>query len=260
MAAAEVGAPEPGPALQLAGGGYRELNELQRSIRPMRGYVARRVGAERDTRFLRIAAMCGLAVPVTSAMGWAVGGLAQREAYSSTEDDISDLGAMTASSPWLYNQIGSNLTGLLIVVLALGLWLSLAPDTLGRLGAAALLLVGVGVFLDGLFRLDCQGIDVNCQNDSWHSDADKMESRFTVAFTLLSPIILAFAFRRVAEWRDSWVPTLAAIPLSIGLGILFSVLGDGAATRATTLTWTLWAAFVGLRLLQKTARPQPQPV
>jgi hypothetical protein len=167
---------------------------------------------------------------------------------------------MTASTPWLYNQIGSNLTGLLIVVLALGLWLSLAPDTLGRLGAAALLLVGVGVFLDGLFRLDCQGIDVNCQNDSWHSDAHKMESRFTVAFTLLSPIILAFAFRRVAEWRDSWVPTLAAIPLSIGVGILFSVLGDGAATRATTLTWTLWAAFVGLRLLQKTARPQPQLV
>jgi hypothetical protein len=218
------------------------------------------VGAERDTRFLRIAAMCGLAVPVTSAMGWAVAGLAQREAYSSTEDDISDLGAMTASSPWLYNQIGSNLTGLLIVVLALGLWRALAPDTLGRLGAAALLLVGVGVFLDGLFRLDCQGIDVNCQNDSWHSDAHKMESRFTGAFTLLSPIILAFAFRRVAEWRDSWVPTLAAIPVSIGVGILFSVLGNGAATRATTLTWTLWAAFVGLRLLQKTARPEPQPV
>ena len=108
-------------------------------------------------------------------MGWAVGGLAQREAYSSTQDDISDLGAMTASSPWLYNQIGSNLTGLLIVVLALGFWRALAPDTLGRLGAGALLLVGVGVSLDGLFRLDCQGIDMNCQNDSWHSDAHKME-------------------------------------------------------------------------------------
>jgi hypothetical protein len=221
------------------------------------GYVARRVSAGRDTRFLRIAAMCGLAVPLTSAIGWAVGGLVQREAYSSTDDDISDLGAMTASSPWLYNQIGSNLTGLLIVVLALGLWRSLSPDTLGRLGAGALLLVGVGVFLDGLFRLDCQGIDISCQNDSWHSDAHKMETRFTAAFTLLSPIILAFAFRRVAEWRDTWVPSLAAIPVSIGVGILFSGLGDGAATRATTFTWTLWAAFVGFRLLQKSARPEP---
>ena len=167
---------------------------------------------------------------------------------------------MTASSAWLYNQIGANLTGLLIVVLALGLWRALSPDTLGRLGAGALLLVGVGVSLDGLFRLDCQGIDTNCQNDSWHSDAHKMEGRFTTAFTLLAPIILAFAFRMIAGWRDTWLPTLAAIPASIVVGILFSGLGDGAATRATTLTWTLWAAFVGFRLLQKTSRPKPEPV
>jgi hypothetical protein len=78
-----------------------------------------------------------------------------------------------------------------------------------------------------------------------------MEGRFTTAFTLLAPIILAFAFRRIAGWRDTWLPTLAAIPASIVVGILFSGLGDGAATRATTLTWTLWAAFVGFRLLQK---------
>ena len=224
------------------------------------GYVARRVDAGRDSRFLRIAAICGLAVPLTNTIGWAVGGLAQPEAYSSTDDDISDLGAMTATSPWLYNQIGANLTGLLIVVLALGLWRAWSPDTLGRLGAGALLLVGVGVALDGLFRLDCMGIDTNCQNDSWHSDAHKMEGRFTVAFTLLAPIILAFAFRRIAGWRDTWLPTLAAIPASIVVGILFSGLGEGAATRATTLTWTLWAAFVGFRLLQKTSRPKPEPV
>ena len=184
----------------------------------------------------------------------------QPEAYSSTDDDISDLGAMTATSPWLYNQIGTNLTGLLIVVLALGLWRALSPDTLGRVGAGTLLLVGVGVALDGLFRLDCQGIDTNCQNDSWHSDAHKMEGRFTTAFTLLAPIILAFAFRKIPGWRDTWLPTLAAIPASIVIGILFSGLGDGAATRATTLTWTLWAAFVGFRLLQKTSRPKPEPV
>jgi len=77
---------------------------------------------------------------------------------------------------------------------------------------------------------------------------------------LLAPIILAFAFRRIAGWRDTWLPTLAAIPASIVVGILFSALGDGAATRATTLTWTLWAAFVGFRLLQKTSRLKPEPV
>lgn len=237
-----------------------EPDELRCSVRPTNGYAARRVNAGRDYGFLRVAAICGLAVPLTNTIGWAVGGLVQPEAYSSTDDDISDLGAMTATSPWLYNQIGTNLTGLLIVVLALGLWRALSPDTLGRVGAGTLLLVGVGVALDGLFRLDCQGIDTNCQNDSWHSDAHKMEGRFTTAFTLLAPIILAFAFRKIPGWRDTWLPTLAAIPASIVIGILFSGLGDGAATRATTLTWTLWAAFVSFRLLQKTSRPKPEPV
>ena len=159
---------------------------------------------------------------------------------------------MTASDAWLFNQIGSNLTGLLLIVFALGLWRALSPDVLGRLGAGTLLLVGIGVFLDGVFRLDCQGIDTNCQNDSWHADAHKMETRFTTAVTLLAPIILAFAFRRIAGWRDTWIPTLAAVPASIVVGILFSGLGVGAATRATSLTWMLWAEFVAFRLLQKT--------
>ena len=37
-------------------------------------------------------------------------------------DDISDLGAITAASPWIYNQVGANLTGILVVLLGLGLW------------------------------------------------------------------------------------------------------------------------------------------
>ena len=142
---------------------------------------------------------------------------------------------MTASDAWLFNQIGSNLTGLLLIVFALGLWRALSPDALGRLGAGTLLLVG---------------------NDSWHADAHKMESRFTTAVTLLAPIILAFAFRRIAPSRDTWIPTLAAVPASIVVGILFSGLGVGAATRATSLTWMLWAAFVAFRLLQKTRSHQ----
>jgi hypothetical protein len=29
---------------------------------------------------------------------------------------------------------------------------------------------------------------------------------FTAAFSLLAPLILAFAFRRNPAWRDSWIP------------------------------------------------------
>lgn len=202
----------------------------------------------------RLAAACGLLAPLTSSIGWAAGGLAQPDAYSSADDDISDLGALTASSAWIYNQIGANVTGLLIIAFALGLWRALSPDLLGRAGTALLAVVGLGVFLDGLFRLDCQGIEVGCENDSWHASAHKMEGRVTTAATISAPFVLALAFRRLPEWRDTWLPTLAAVPASIVAGILFSVLGDGAATRATTFTWVVWVAFVAFQLLRKSER------
>src|SRR5689334_23232545 len=102
----------------------------------------------------RFAGACGLLAFVTATVGWVAGGFAQPAAYSVARDDISDLGAITAASPWLYNQLGANVTGILVVVCALGLWSALTPSVLGRLGATALLLAGVGAFLDGLFRLD----------------------------------------------------------------------------------------------------------
>ena len=154
---------------------------------------------------LRAAGVCGCLALVTSTFGWVVGGLAQPGAYSAADDDVSDLGALTASSAWVYNQIGANLTGLLVMALALGVWRALSPDLLGRIGAGALFLVGLGVFFDGLLRLDCRGIDRGCVNDSWHADAHKMESRFTVAAFFLAPLVLAFAFRRIPDWREAWL-------------------------------------------------------
>ena len=202
---------------------------------------------------LRAAGVCGLLAFVTLTVSWVAGDLAQPAIYSSADDDTSDLGAMTANSAWIFNQIGDNLTGILIVLFGLGLWRALSPDAVGRIGAGALILTGIGVFLDGVFRLDCRGIDRGCTNDSWHSAAHKLETRITVAATLLAPLILAFAFRRNPRWRDAWLPTLAAVPASIVVGIVFSAFGDGAAVRATTATWFVWIAFLSVRMIQATA-------
>ena len=203
---------------------------------------------------LRAAGVCALVAFLTSAIGWAAGDLAQPAAFSPANDDISDLGSLTASSPWLYNQIGANLTGLLVMAAALGLWRALSPDLLGRIGAGALFIAGLGSFLDGLFRLDCQGIDAGCVNDSWHADAHRWESRFTAATILLSPLILAFSFRRLPEWHRAWVPSLATILLIVLANAAFSTLGDGAATRAGTVAWFLWVAYVGVLLIQAAER------
>jgi uncharacterized protein DUF998 len=203
---------------------------------------------------LRAAGACALAAFFTSAIGWIAGDLAQPAAFSPANDDISDLGALSASSPWLYNQVGANLTGLLVMGAALGLWRALSPDVLGRIGAGAVFIAGLGALLDGFFRLDCQGIDAGCVNDSWHSDAHRWESRFTAAATLLAPLILALAFRRLPEWRRAWLPSLATIPAIIVANVVFSVLGNGAATRAGTLVWFLWLAYLGALLIQEGER------
>lgn len=212
--------------------------------------MVRRVSS---SRFGRIAGVCGLLAFFTGTLGWVAGGLAQPGSYSPANDDISDLGAVTASSAWLYNQVGANLTGLLVVVLAVGLWQALSPDLLGRLGAAALLVGGAGSFLDGLFRLDCRGIDAACTNDSWHSHAHKVESGITAAAVLLAPLILAFAFRRVPGWRSAWLPSLLTVPAILASNVVFSAVGDGAATRAGTVVVFAWIAFVGAWLLRVSA-------
>lgn len=211
-------------------------------------------GVRRFSMLVRAAGICGVLAFVTVNVGWIAGGLAQPASYSSARDDISDLGATTASSAWIYNRIGANVTGLLVVALAVGLWRALSPDLLGRLGAGVLVVAGAGAFVDGFFRLDCRGIDAGCTNDSWHSHAHKVESGITAATTLAAPLMLAFAFRRIPLWRDSWVPSLAAVPAIIVANAAFSALGNGAATRAGTVVVFLWIAFLGLRLLQKADR------
>jgi hypothetical protein len=200
---------------------------------------------------LRAAGVCGLLASLTYIAGLIFGGLVQRAGFSNLDDATSDLGADTASEAWIYNRIGTNLTGILLVAFALGLWRALSPDLLGRLGAGVLLVQGVSLFLEGFFTLDCQGIDVSCENDSWQSEGHRWVSRVTAVCIFVAPLVLAFAFRRLPRWRDTWIPTLAAVPAFVAVGILFSALGDGASARASAVVWFLWLGFVAFRLFEK---------
>jgi hypothetical protein len=206
----------------------------------------------------RVGGIAALVAFAAFTIGSIAGGLAQPDAYSFANDDISDLGAVTASSAWLYNQVTANLSGLLIVLVGVGLWRALSPDVVGRVGAAALVATGLSYFFDGIFRLDCRGIDAGCKNVSWHAHAHKIESDVSAALLLGTPFVLALAFRRNARWRRAWLPTLLATPAALLVGIPFSAVGSAAAQRATTWTWFVWLAFVGLRLLQDHARDAPQ--
>jgi hypothetical protein len=199
----------------------------------------------------RLAGLCGFLAFFTFNAGWIAGDAAQPRAFHPADHDISDLGALTANNPWLYNQLAANVSGLLVIVLGIGLWRAQTPARRGWvvLGTAALILTGLGTFLDGIFRLDCQAIDNGCVNDSWHSHAHKIESGFTAAAIFLMLLLLPFVLRRMGVAR--WQPLLAAVPLLLAANIAFSLLGVGAATRAGTVVVFLTLAYAGLQLQQQ---------
>ena len=199
---------------------------------------------------IRAAAICGLLAPVTFIVGLVLGDLAQPETFSPADDDISDLGAQTADQAWLYNQIAANLNGLLIVAFALGLWSALGSGWLARLGVLGLGAIGVTRFLEGFLRLDCRGMDEGCDNTSWQADGHRFESGIASALFFLVPLLLAFALRRLPQWRDLWLPTLLVVPVVVAVSIPFSLVGDGAAVRAASITWFLWLGLLAWRLLR----------
>jgi Protein of unknown function (DUF998) len=216
---------------------------------------------------LRAAAICGLFASVTFLTGVLLGDLAQPAEFSPADDDISDLGAQTADQAWLYNQIAANLSGLLIIAFALGLWRALGSGWLARVGVLGLAVIGVTRFLEGFLRLDCRGMDQGCENTSWQADGHRFESGLASALFFLVPLLLAFAFRRLPQWRDLWLPTLLVVPVVVAVSIPFSLIGDGAAIRAASITWFLWLGLLAWRLLgiakartdNPAADPTPQP-
>jgi hypothetical protein len=77
------------------------------------------------------------------------------------------------------------------------------------------------------------------------------------AALLLAPLLCALAFRRVEGWRGAWLPSLAALPAIVFANVLFSAIGDGAATRAGTVVAFAGVAFVGAWLLRESSRAVP---
>lgn len=204
---------------------------------------------------LRAAAICGLLAPITFIAGWLIGGLAQPAEYSVVDHDISDLGALTADNPWLYNQLGANLTGLLLLVLALGLWKTVGTSRSARVGVVAFGIFAVGTFLDGLFRLDCRKIDAGCDSTtSWHATAHVIETAVTILGVFVAVFALAWAFKQSARWRDLWIVTLASGLVALA-SLALSLVGEGLGPRVATTILFAWVALVSYRLLRIAQEP-----
>jgi hypothetical membrane protein len=181
-------------------------------------------------------------------LGTLAGALAQPDEFSLVDHANSDLGADTAASPWLSNQLGSNVPGALLLVFAVGLWRSLGRHPSARVGSALVGLVGVCIFLTGFFRLDCREIDAGCDIVSWHATAHVITAGVTILALLAAPFVLARALKHAPAWRDLWLPTLAFGVATIVTAVVASAVGEGLGGLLAVFVWFVWITVLAIRL------------
>jgi hypothetical protein len=201
-----------------------------------------------------IFAICGLLAGPALVVGTLAGAAAQPDEFSLVNDPPSDLGAYTAESPWVANQIGSNLAGVLLFVFAIGLWRSLGRHPSERIGSALVALAGFCIFLTGFLRLDCREIDAACGNSSWHAQSHLALAAITALVLVLAPFVVARALKLTQNWRDLWVPTLGFAIGTVVAGVAGSAVGGGLGSLLAALVWFTWIAMLAVRMLRQ-ARP-----
>ena len=181
--------------------------------------------------------------------GFVAAGVAQPRAYSVRDDDISDLGALTAHHPWL--ELGPSLVaGVVTIAFAL---LVLGP-LVGGAGPwlLALSLMGLDNVTDPFFRLDCgrdvAGCTESMRAGSWHADVHEVVGLLSALATAVAFVVLARRFRGRPGWHDLAVPSyLFAAAFTTGL-TAYATLAEhrGGGLMQRLLVLLLVGAFTAL--------------
>jgi hypothetical membrane protein len=209
---------------------------------------------------VRLGAYAGIAGAFLITCGWIVGGLVQGAGYSWSSQEISDLGALTARHAWVWN-LADSLSGLLILIFAVGLFPIVRSSRAGRFGAVLIGVVGAGSVIDGIFREDCPlSTSDACQRLqdgpglSWHHQAHDIESVVVVLAMLAAPFVLAKAFHRTEELRGLRPYTLATGAVLVVATVLYVFLygdaGAGIAQRLVALVFMAWIAVLSISVLK----------
>ena len=144
----------------------------------------------------------------------------QPRSYSPANDDISDLGALTAHHPWL-----ELAPSLLAGVVTIGFALLVLLPLVGGPGPVllALSLMGLDNVTDPFFRLDCGRALPGCTEAvrfrSWHAGVHLGVGVLSTVATVAGFVALGRAFRRRPEWRD------LALPCLVFAGLILAVMG-----------------------------------
>jgi hypothetical protein len=206
------------------------------------------------------AAVCGMLAGPVLLVASVAATLAQPDEFSFIEHATSDLGADTANAPWISNQLTSNLPGLLVAVFSVGLWHMLGRHRPARIDAFLIGLVGVGLFLTGIFTVDCREIDVGCNSNdvSWQAGVHSNAGLVAVLALVVSPFVVARGARFADGWRDLRVPSLVFGCLTIIGAVAGSAVGEGFGQYVLVFVWFAWITVLAVRM-RRLARASREP-
>ena len=180
-------------------------------------------------KMLRIAGLCGVAAPVV-AFSLIFLAISLSPWFSWTANALSDLGVGEAA--WVFNS-GLMACGILAAVFAVGLWMALRGQALGRAGSVLFFIDAVTLFGIGLFS----------------EAAGDIHFYFSVAFFVLFPISVFLlgagaimeGYRKFGSFTIL-VGVLAAIPW------VFSWDGVAIPEAISALFASIWIMAEGARL------------
>ncbi len=215
---------------------------------------------------VRLGAVAGIAGALLMTLGWVVGGLLQGSGYNWSSQEISDLGALTAQHPWVWN-LADSISGLLLLIFSIGLFPIVRSNRAGRVGAGLIALVGVGSILDGILREDCPlSTSETCQRLqdgpglSWHHQAHNIESVIVVLAMIAAPFVLGKAFRSIGHLRQLRRASMATgallVVATVAYVFLYGNPGAGIAQRLLALGFMVWIAVLSGTMLKFASRMQ----
>jgi len=213
----------------------------------------------------RLCALAGVIGPIGFTAGWLIAQAVAGPEYDPSRHALSELGAVGAPYAWVM-LAGQAIGGVGTIAFALGaLWPSVRPSRTGAVGSWLLALSGLGLdnVSDVFFRLDCRTAD-GCtdaqQTASWHGTVHGIVA-ITVLLLPVVPLILAWAFRRLPDWRPFVWPSVAVGVVQVALiGAAVSLgsrAGSGYAARAGALVASAWVVALAVRTLRGPRRPGP---
>jgi len=175
--------------------------------------------------------------------------------YSHLTKLMSILGGVPGARGLIFN-VGVTITGMLLIIFAIGLWRLLSAKKTAKIGLGLLVLGGLGLIGAGYFH--CNG---GCKNILIEPD---LAGRLHMIMSLLgglgaglSPFFIWLALRGNEKWKCFVVPTLSAAIFANLPGIVFWITlatgyrlysVEGLIQRLGFVVVLVWIFFFAVRL------------